>query len=265
MSYLMKCLNVVQRQYLRFCVTYSISSCISKIFPEGWSLSLIKLIHKSESTLKHENYRGICISNHLTKLFTQLLNKRQTKWTEINKILPENSFGFRQGLITEDRLFVLESVIDKYAGKGSKVYACFVDFSKFYDTISHDLLFSKLANIGLSGNFYFLLRSMYRNCKYAVKVQLPVRGDSYNETKSPLITYKWYRTVSFGAIAGLKQRCSLNPLLAIIYLSDSHTHLELGHSKAPVRSQSSVTSVTWADDLLVMSLGEEELQHCMES
>ena len=102
---------------------------------------------------------------------------------------------------------------------------------------------------------------MYRNCKYAVKVQLPVRGDSKNETKSPLITYKWYRTVSFGAIAGLKQGYSLSPLLGNIYLCDLNSHLELGHSKAPVLSQSSATCVTWADDLLVMSLGEEGLQH----
>ena len=237
----------------------------SKVFPEGWNLSLIKPIHKSGSTLKHENYRGICISNHLTKLFTQLLNKRLTKWTEVNKILPENSLGFCKGLRTEDGLFVLESIIDKYARKGSKVYACFVDFSKFYDTISHDLLFSKLANIGLSGNFYFLLRNMYHSCKYAVKVQLPIRGDSKHETKSPLITYKWYRTVSFGAIAGLKQGCSLSPLLANTYLSDLHSHLELGHSKAPVLSQSSVTSVTWADDLLITSLGQEGLQHCINN
>ena len=188
---------------------------------------------------------GICISNHLTKLFTQLLNKKLTKWTEINKILPENSSGFRKGLRTEDGLFILEPIIDKYARKGSNVYACFVDFSKFYDTISHDLLFSKLANVGLSGNFYLLLRNMYRNCKYAIKVQVPVRGDSKNKTKPPLIT--------------------LSPLLANVYLSDLHSHLELGHSKAPVFSQSSVTSVTWADDLLVMSLREEGLQHCIDN
>ena len=92
-----------------------------------------------------------------------------------------------------------------------------------------------------------------------------MRGDSKNEAKSPLITYKWYRTVSFGAIAGLKQWCSLSPLLANIYLSDLHSHLELGHSKAPVLSQSSVTSVTWADDLLITSLGQEGLQHCINN
>ena len=146
-------------------------------------------------------------------------------------------------------------MIDKYARKGSKVYACFVDFSKFYDAVFHDLLFSKLANIGLSGEFYFLLRNMYHNCKYAV------RGDSKNETNSPLISYKWYRTVPFGAIARLKQGCSLSPLLADIYLSHLHSHLESGHSEAAVLIQSSVTSVTWADDLLITSLRQEGLQH----
>ena len=101
---------------------------------------------------------------------------------------------------------------------------------------------------------------MYFNCKYAVKVQLPVRGDGKNETKSPLITYKWYRTVSFGAITGLKKGYSLSALLAAnIYLSDLHSHLELGHSKAPDLSQSSVTPINWADDLLITSVGQEVL------
>ena len=38
---------------------------------------------------------------------------------------------------------------------------------KFYDSISHDLLFLKLAQKGI-GNFYFLLKNMYGSCKYAV-------------------------------------------------------------------------------------------------
>ena len=86
-----------------------------------------------------------------------------------------------------------------------------------------------------------------------------MRGDNKNETKSPLITSKWYRTVSFGAIAGLKQGCSLSPMLANIYLSDLYSHLELGHSKAPVLSP------TWADDLLITSFGQERLQHCINN
>ena len=68
-------------------------------------------------------------------------------------ILPEKSLEFRKGLRTEDGLFILTSLLDKYARKGQKLYACFVDFAKFYDTIAHDLLFLKLAEKGVNGNF----------------------------------------------------------------------------------------------------------------
>ena len=53
-------------------------NCIlkTKIFPEKWNLSLIKPLLKSGTMSKHDNYRGICISNHLSKFFTSLLDKR---------------------------------------------------------------------------------------------------------------------------------------------------------------------------------------------
>ena len=93
---------------------------------------------------KHDNYRGICISNHLSKLFTSLLNKRLRLRADNNNVLPDNSPGFRKGVRTEDGLFILTSLLDKYAKKGKKVYACFVDFTEFYDTVSPDLIFIKL-------------------------------------------------------------------------------------------------------------------------
>ena len=46
----------------------------SKPFPNSWNVSLIIPIYKSGTFSKHDNYRGICISNHLSKLFTALSN-----------------------------------------------------------------------------------------------------------------------------------------------------------------------------------------------
>ena len=126
----------------------------SKLFP---NLSLIKPIHKCGTFSKHDNYRGICISNHLSKLFTALLHKRLEKWSVKENVLPDNSLGFRKGLRTEDGIFILTTLLDKYAKTGERVFSCFVDFAKFYDSISHNLLFIKLAEKGISGNFYFLL------------------------------------------------------------------------------------------------------------
>ena len=57
--------------------------------------------------------------------------------------------------------------------KGGRLFSCFVDFAKFYDSNSRNLLFIKLAEKGISGNFYFLLKNMYSNCSCAIKVLLP--------------------------------------------------------------------------------------------
>ena len=145
----------------------------SKLFPNSWNLSLIKPIHKCGTFSKHDNYRGICISNHLSKLFTALLHKGLEKWSVKENVLPDNSLGLRKGLRTEDGIFILTTLLDKYAKRGERLFSCFVDFAKFYDSISRNLLFIKLAEKGISGNFYFLLENMYSNCSYAIKVLLP--------------------------------------------------------------------------------------------
>ena len=227
----------------------------SKTFPEIWYLSLIKPIHKSGKTALHEHSRDICISNHLSKLFTSVLCDKLQSWVSQKGIVPDKSLGFRKGLRTEDGLFILTSLLDKYAKKGQKLYACFVDFAKFYDTIAHDLLSLKSAEKGVNGNFY-LLKNMYQNCKYAVKVQLYIENAD-NKCKK----YKWFRTTCFKAVSGLKQGC--NPLLANIYFSGLHKHLEQNHNFAPILSEGSVTSVTWADDLLILSLHRDGLQNCL--
>ena len=83
----------------------------SKTFPEIWNLSLIKPIHKSGTTTLHEHYRGICISNHLLKLFTSVLCDRLQSWVSQKGILPEKSLGFRRGLRREYGLFILMSLL----------------------------------------------------------------------------------------------------------------------------------------------------------
>ena len=209
----------------------------SKTFPEAWNLSRIKPIHKSGSLSKPDNYRGICISSHLSKLFTALLHKRLEKWTAVNNILPNNS--------NRRWNFYLNNCIE-YAKKGQKVYSCFVDFAKFYDSINHNLLFLKLAKLGISGNFYFLLKNMYMNCSYAIKVSLPLNPHSPDDNQIKRInSYQWYKTTSFKTKSGLKQGCNLSPLLANIFLSDLHENLEQDHIHAPKLNKFEVTSVSW--------------------
>ena len=165
----------------------------SKTFPEIWNLSLIKPIHKSGTTRLHEHYRGICISNHLSKLFTSVLCAKLQSWVSQKGIVPDKSLGFKKGLRTEDGLFILTSLLDKYAKKVRNSMRTLLILQN-----SHDLLFLKLAEKGVNGNFYYLLKNIYQNCKYAVKVQLNIENAD-NKCKK----YKWFRTTCFKAVSGL--------------------------------------------------------------
>ena len=168
----------------------------------------------------------------------------------------------------EDGLLILTSILGKYGKKGEKGNACFMDFAKFYGMISHDLLFLKLAEKGICGNFYFLLKDMYQNCKYVIKVQLPLKNTTVRCSKNfnnKTVLFRWHRTTHFEAIAGLKQGCSLSPILANIHLSDLHDHIKQNNNSPPQLHEKYVTSITWAGDLLILSLQREGLQNCIDN
>ena len=67
---------------------------------------------------------------------------------------------------------MLRTVIDKYvlnAKSGSKLYACFIDLRKAFDTVWHDGLLLKLQKAGISGKIYNVIKSMYNSSHSRVK------------------------------------------------------------------------------------------------
>ena len=77
--------------------------------------------------------------------------------------------GFRKGLRTSDHVFTIKSVINKYLKENKKLYLCFVDFRKAYNSIQREALFYKLsAHYDVSINFINIVHNMYN------KVQLSV-------------------------------------------------------------------------------------------
>ena len=147
------------------------------------------------------------------------------------------------------------------------MFSCFIHFAKCYDSIAHNLLLLKLAEKSISGNLYFLLRNMYMNCSYAIKVPVPIEPqcNEKNRSKKKMSTNHWFRTTHFKAKAGSKQGCNLSLLLANIFLSDLHQALEKEHVCAPLLSKHRVTSISWGDDLLIMSLNASGLQKCTQN
>ena len=113
-------------------------------FPEIWKIGYVVPIFKEEDSFDPSNYRGIAITSCLCKLFTFILNERLVAFLEERKILKPNQTGFRKEYRTADHVFVLNSMINSYTRKGNKIYACFVDISRAYDSVWRERLLYKL-------------------------------------------------------------------------------------------------------------------------
>ena len=68
-------------------------------------------------------------------------------------------------------MFVLKTLIDKYTNAiGKKLYACFVDFKKAFDTVIHAGIKYKLLMNNISGKYYNIVKSIYHQNEVCVRV-----------------------------------------------------------------------------------------------
>ena len=211
-------------------------------FPKCWKTGLIVPIFKSGESSNPGNYRGVTITSCFGKLFTLIINERLIEFLNYKKTINVCQIGFRKGYRTADHVFVLNTIINSYFKKGKNVYACFVDFSKAFDTVWRKGLLYKLMLNGLSYKFIKLIESMYQGIKCSVKLS--------NGT-TPL----------FNSYVGLRQGCNLSPMLFNLFINDIfHIFYDNSSECFPVTlGKHKLNCLMYADDLLILSETEQGL------
>ncbi len=217
-------------------------------FPDSWRINFLLPIHKKGDCLIPSNYRGIAISSNLCKLFCSILNNRLSLFAESNKLIPSSQIGFRKKMRTADHIMTLKSIIDKYVNKLSKNYlfCCFVDFRAAFDSVPRKCLLYKLIKLGVGGNFLNVLKSIYIDVKYRVK-----------------ISQDRISNVDISSNVGVKQGCVLSPLLFSLYTSDLPSYF---NDCDPVTlHDAEISCLLFADDLVIISKTKSGLQSALDN
>lgn len=204
-----------------------------------WNVSIISPLHKKGSKDNPDNYRAIAVSSVIGKLFSTILLDRLIKFRDDNCPDPPNQLGFTKKAQTYDHILTMQTIAAKYKKLHNNVYAVFVDFKKAFDSVCRQALFLKLANKGVTGKFYDVLRSMYSNSVAHIKLS-------------------GYLSRQIDIRKGTEQGHPLSPDLFKIFLSDLSDLLDF--QNCPHLSGLLVSHLLWADDLILLSLDPKTAQ-----
>ena len=93
-----------------------------------------------------------------------------SEFLEENGSLSSKQFGFRKGRSTEDQLLLTYGQVAEVVDRGEVVDMVYLDFSKAYDLVSHELLLLKLDCIGFSSGMLGWIKSFLSGRKMCVSV-----------------------------------------------------------------------------------------------
>ena len=200
-------------------VRFTISNSLSKIFnlciehgyfPEELKIGCITPVFKKGDKTEVSSYRPVCSLSSFSKIFERIVYNRMLKFIEKHEILSKSQFGFRKNVNTETALINFIDFVHKGLTAKHNVGTVFMDLSKAFDVMDHNILETKLKHYGFRGTFLKILMSFVRNRKYFVNVN----GMNSNT-----------RTVNIG----VPQGSTLGPLLFLIYVNDMENCSSLLH------------------------------------
>ena len=190
----------------------------SGFFPSILKHTIIVPIFKSGDRNDPGKYRPIALIPILSKVIEHVVLDQFRVY--FDKYIDNSQYGFRPGLGTSNAIDRVLRIIHTNLNSHRNTSTLFLDLSKAFDSLSHQLLLSKLKLYGIRDNSYDFIKSYLSDRHQVVKLR-----DKFSKQ---LITN-----------CGVPQGSVLGPFLFLLFMNDFPTYIQ-------------IPTVIYADDTTLM-------------
>jgi hypothetical protein len=140
------------------------------------------------------------------------------------------------------------AIIEEARHRSSKVYCCFVDFRKAFDSVPREALFQRLRDIGISPTLLTAIMRLYESVLGRLRT---VHGIS-DFIRSTI---------------GVKQGCPLSPTLFGIYIDEleAFLHEHIQDNDGCLLHQVLISILLFVDDVVLLASSPEGLQRQLDA
>ena len=176
--------------------------------PDELRTSLVKPIPKAgKPSDELSSYRPITLMSNVMKVIDTVISDNINKHMEANKsLINSNQYGFTKNMRIEYQIIdLIKNVRNHMSNKKiTTVFVLFLDFSSAFDTIDRLILYNKLYNLGIRGNFLNTIKK-------------------FLSERSSVVQYKTKYSEPFPTERGVPQGGVTSPTLFNLYTSDFPT------------------------------------------